>query len=82
MDRGTESRRPALKTEEAVLLPALCRSPFGAAALKSVCRDAEKIREKQTMEQTSSMSAQAEQGTAKAANAPRVRAALHHIQRR
>ncbi|MBR3106865.1 MAG: hypothetical protein IKH30_06735 [Clostridia bacterium] len=77
-----EVRMPALKTEEAALLPALPRQSLtGGAALRTALRSAEAIANKQTAD------AAAETGTSSAERSsvpprPVSRAALNHALRR
>lgn len=80
-----ESRKAALKPEEASLLPALPRHMGGQAALGSVLRAARALEDKQVsnaVEARENASAGVQERAASAGITPPSRAALHHILRR
>ena len=76
-----EARTPALKPEEAALLPALSRrSLTGGAALKTARQKADVIRDKKAANEISSMASNEPQATAAARLVSR--AALHQALKR
>lgn len=85
MSQMDASRRPAMKIEEAALLPALPRHAGGPAALGSVMRAAEAMRDKQvgnSVEIAAGTSGRLRARTGCPARSAQSRAALHHVLKR
>lgn len=85
MSQMDESRRPAMKIEEAALLPALPRHAVGPAALESVMRAAEAMRDKQvgnSVEIAAGTSGRMRTRAGLPARPAQARAALHHVLKR
>ena len=82
MSAWSETKNQALKTEEAALLPALPRSPFGSAALKWALRGAGEARVKQVNVAAVQPQGGENRKYASLPLQPRNRAALRHALRR
>ena len=80
MIREEETRRAAMKTEEAALLPAMSRGGSGTAAYRSVKRAADRMLSLRLMEGTEQT--QKAQETRTQTGIRRNRAALRHVLRR